>query len=453
MDFQYLDLDEHEPEEFSGKLIKWFGRDYLVGRHIGTGAERIVHQLIDRDTGEVGFVIKFFRQPQLESNWKQPNDGKFYLHIHLLLACAILEIPGGAVEIMPKLDSARIGHPSKIEGLERASKFVREENWADAQKEYSKLSQEFQSDPEVSYNLGATLTQLGDPFSALRAFRRSVEVDHFSIEVRLAVTQCAFASGNVDMAEYYLWETLDLFPGNVKIRKVGVSLYRETGRPERAVGLMTASREFFDEHYVDIIHDFEKKKNAEGIVKQAFQEAGGDAKKIPESAIRSALDEYPADPLMQINWALFLRRKGEFEASAAALLEQLPRVSWDVARACILNAAFSKVLAGEHQEAIPLIHQAISMYQTEGKALNWADLNGLGNWVFDIGGFIAWIDDEPSTSLGLIRELQGTLGSEKADDLALLTHLAAVYSHGSEEYAKRSSAESRPPNTPAREDG
>jgi hypothetical protein len=57
-----LDLTKHDPEEYEGKLIVCNGREYLVGEYLGTGAERIVHKLINCKSKLCFHVVKVVRQ-------------------------------------------------------------------------------------------------------------------------------------------------------------------------------------------------------------------------------------------------------------------------------------------------------------------------------------------------------------------------------------------------------
>ena len=61
---EYLDLTNHDPESYEGKLIIVNGCEYEVGEHLGTGAERIVHRLINRKSKLCLHVLKIQRYPR-----------------------------------------------------------------------------------------------------------------------------------------------------------------------------------------------------------------------------------------------------------------------------------------------------------------------------------------------------------------------------------------------------
>ena len=41
---ELLDLTNHDPEEYEGKIVIWRQCEYIVGPYIGSGAERITHK-------------------------------------------------------------------------------------------------------------------------------------------------------------------------------------------------------------------------------------------------------------------------------------------------------------------------------------------------------------------------------------------------------------------------
>lgn len=56
-----LNLLEDDPDEYEGRIVRCGGAEYIIGRWVATGAERIVHNLVNRRSGLSAHLIKILR--------------------------------------------------------------------------------------------------------------------------------------------------------------------------------------------------------------------------------------------------------------------------------------------------------------------------------------------------------------------------------------------------------
>jgi len=59
-----LELAEHDPEEYEGKYLDIHGVRYLVGPRLGHGEEKIVHALVNAESGLSLHVLRVYRSPE-----------------------------------------------------------------------------------------------------------------------------------------------------------------------------------------------------------------------------------------------------------------------------------------------------------------------------------------------------------------------------------------------------
>ena len=62
---ELLDIKNQDPEDYEGKSIMIFDKEYLVGRLVGEGGYKLVYQLINKKSGICNYVIKIPINQQL----------------------------------------------------------------------------------------------------------------------------------------------------------------------------------------------------------------------------------------------------------------------------------------------------------------------------------------------------------------------------------------------------
>ena len=135
-----LDLSKHSPEAFEGKLVAINGTAYLIGPHIATGGERIVHALLNKQTAVQHFVIKIprFRRSAPEYAGREYTELKVLvvnklaprvdpnIQQELMLPEENYEIDGGFISIQENLGR---GHDAFADKLEIARTFKQSGNY------------------------------------------------------------------------------------------------------------------------------------------------------------------------------------------------------------------------------------------------------------------------------------------------------------------------------------
>jgi tetratricopeptide (TPR) repeat protein len=403
---QQLNLADIDPEDYPGCVVLWQGREFIVGRHIATGAERIVHRLIDAQTGEFGFVIKIQRAPDREAGLTQPSDGEFYLHHKHILVAAVLTLPGGQADIQPRVDTPRHGQRQQLELFHRASELIEAGNEPEALTTLRALLLKFPNDLDAMYNTGALLARAGNAVEALELFKRIVSADPADILARLACLQCARQVSFLDTAEYILWEALSYFPAAETLRRFGIQMYLECGYPEQAVRLIAGSYHLFEQFYGAIIEDFDRKKEVRTRLRSVVGDHVQNQTHIAEAMLVQASEEYPRDPMIRINRAFALRRSGEYREAAELLLSQAGHVRFEAARVCILNAAYCKVAEGMQSEADRLFEYVMPLYILDQESDATPAPPGITNWLDEIDGMNVTMEERPCDTLRLLQTLE-----------------------------------------------
>src|SRR5437763_1372767 len=105
MAMELLSLAVHDPEEYEGKLLVHQRCEYLVGAHLGTGAERIAHKLINRASGLCLHVLKVWRKAEMGYNPSEMRamlaatpDDKFNF-AEIIPVSIEIDLPGGKGEL------------------------------------------------------------------------------------------------------------------------------------------------------------------------------------------------------------------------------------------------------------------------------------------------------------------------------------------------------------------
>lgn len=437
-----LDLAEHDPEEFYGKTVLWGNIEFVVGRHIATGAESIVHRLVNRSTGDDGWVIKIDRDPTRQHNWEQPADGQFYLHLTLLLIFAVIELPGGRASIQPKIETEpiQLRHPRKGTRIQSAAVLYNEQRFYEALAVYRDLASEFPDDLEILFNFAALLGRTGSIGEAYGLFYKLVQADPYNLQLRLAWIRSASNCAPLNLFEEALWSSVEFFPMAEELRRTGIEIYLEVGRPREAIRLIGGHVKIFEAYYGPISEAFDSQQLARKKINEIRGPRDSEGPYLGESTetINAGLAIYGQDPVLSINLALAFLRIGQFEEAKKLLMQCTRKVRIREAGLCLVNAGFSMALAGNREEADSLFDEAVrSFSQIDADTdLGPYDVPNFTHWVEEVGdnsGVCVSLEAAPNVGLEILQNMgSAPRGSGRE-------RLIQLYDEAHSEFRKRES--------------
>ncbi|MFI5456282.1 MAG: hypothetical protein ACHRXM_12615 [Isosphaerales bacterium] len=407
-----LDLSVHEVEEFHGKGLTWKGVNWIVGRHIATGAEAIVHRLVHGETGECNFVLKVLRNPDALGSFDQPSDGEFHSPHPIMLMQARLAVPGGIVLIQPLTQSS--DNSPKMQLMSEAQARIEAGDLPGALRIYEDIYVRYRNDPQVVYNFGATQTLVRDYDRAFTLFREALALDPYDVTFRKAVLQTAMAAGQFQYGQHIWDETKSLFFRSTALNAPAVTLLSELGLPELALEALATATDLPAEERSRLLPRLEQdvlaKRAAAAVLDRARRELPEDARHQPLAAevLSKALELYPRDHVTAINLGFSHRCAGQHAQAASALISRYRYVPANLARAALVNAGLCQVLAGDCLAALQLLDFAFGWYcGPSGEEPDHWDVNGLVSQVMTFeGGLCAFIEEGPEKTLLVLAQLR-----------------------------------------------
>jgi tetratricopeptide (TPR) repeat protein len=241
---EYLDLAKQDPEEFEGKIVVYSGCEYRVGAYLGTGAEKIVHKLVNLKSGLTFLVIKIFRAglsderlaDLLDIMDKLTSDREL---ARIITPSAYVHAHGGVLEIQPYLGSDFDPDPNVMQLLHRART---QQDSGDVRGAESIYKQVLAINPWHTFaltNLAGVQQMQGDvaaPYSSMSKVL-ATEPNLLLYQV-LFVKACAAAGAVRDGLEQFE-RTRIQFPYRHDLDATAARLYIVRGDLQQVAGLLT----------------------------------------------------------------------------------------------------------------------------------------------------------------------------------------------------------------------
>lgn len=437
---EQLDLNRHDPEDYEGKCVTCNGRDYELGAHLGTGAERICHKLINRRSGLCLHVLKVLRYPrpvglytEIIARLRGSPQNNFDLARGIPITIEI-GIPGGTAEVQtyvgPYSDDA---NPTTALMHKGDAKLAAEEYNA-AIANYKQVLELNPQHTVAMLNLAAALKETKDEYGAWILVSKAREIEPHYLPYQHAYIAYSTNLGHIRIALQALSEAKVIFPHVYDLDSLGAKLCLIAGNPEAVTPYIERA----------LLSDSDKtrlRNEAEQAVERKSRtlELCSRARlrvevKDWESSLellREAYAVYENDPFVTINYALALRRSGQYEPAAALLIRANSIVHELLQPFCIANAAFSLIEGGNLGSAIHLLEwgaQILTILHHGELPTNCADLPGVGIWVEEERLLEEWIGTAHEFIQGAMQGVPG--GKEIPEEVVKLANAYHIATSG-----------------------
>lgn len=421
---EQLDLKQHSPEEYSGKLIVSHGAEYIVGPHLGTGAERIVHLLVNRRSQLALLVIKIMRQalPKglLSSIYaKLRSDPKL---AEVVTVTHGIDLPGGHAELQPYVGGGDVGADPEDAALDAAYQALKGDDLSGAAAQYEALLARRPDHTIALINLASARSGLGEASRAAELARRAVEIEPNLLLYREALIQYTAAASMIPLAIEEFVAATSVFENVFDLHELAIDLYLACGNPEAAQPLIdqaivdadarAALRARVDEALAAAAAATDLLGEVQGCVERKQWDQALDL-------LTRANKTYNKEAAVNINFALALARAGEYEAAAGLLMASSLLINDHRGPLCTANAAFSLVRSGRVEMALSMLDQLAHILTIlNGGQLpsHMADLPGVAIWLDPD----EWMEEPIQSAVGLIEQAVAASASPPPSVIALL---------------------------------
>jgi tetratricopeptide (TPR) repeat protein len=389
-----LDLNAHSPVEYEGKLVVHNDCEYMVGAHLGTGAERIVHKLINRTSGLCLHVLKIWRHGSLgyvpsEMRAKLAAGRTPEHDFAKIIPVSIeIELPGGRAEMQIYVGDSRDEKSQADVLINQADELLHKSQFREAATLYEKTLAENPEHTRAMVNLAAARAGDKDLAGAYEAAQKAARIEPNYPLYRRAVIHYLTAQGlrRPALDEFRLLQRD--FPNVHDFDDLGAELLLVCGEPESA---MVCAQNCFlysaekDRLIAKVRAAVEARSKAQTLLSEARSIVQReDPLRVVDVLERArAIDQN--DPLLAANLALTLARVGRCHEAIPLLRYAATHGPSRWAKVCYANAAFCAMQDGELREAMILLNLAMSYISSElgGRELKnlAADLPGKGIWV------------------------------------------------------------------------
>jgi tetratricopeptide (TPR) repeat protein len=390
-----LDLNAHDPEEYEGKLVVHNGCEYLVGAHLGAGAERIVHKLINRTSGLCLHVLKIWRHGSLgyvpsEVRAKLAAGRTPEVDFAKIIPVSIeIELPGGRAEMQIYVGDSRDERSQADLLIDRADESLDKSQFREATTLYERTLAENPEHTRALVNLAAARAGEKELEGAYQAAAKAARIEPNYPLYRRAVIHYLAAQGLRRPALDEFRSSQRDFPNVHDFDDLGAELLLVCGEPESAMAC--AQECLLDLADKDrLIAKVRAAVEASSKARILLSEARSLVKRREDPLLvvdvlerARAIDQN--NPLLTANLALTLARVGRCHEAIPLLRYAATHGPSRWAKVCYANAAFCAMQDGELRGAMILLNLAMSYISAElgGRELEnlAADLPGKGIWV------------------------------------------------------------------------
>jgi tetratricopeptide (TPR) repeat protein len=384
-----LDLTKHDPEEYEGKLIVCNGREYLVGAYLGTGAERIVHKLINCKSKLCFHVIKVVRQPRPRGIYTK-LIARLRSNSQLARVIPItveLEIAGGRVELQPYFPSPSEERDPVADLLDEADAHLKHNDYTQAIDIYNRVLRTNPSHTMALINLSAAYRGLNEISRSRELASMAVEIEPNYFQYRHALISYSAELGQIHYALEEFFRMKAIFQDTHDLDDLGARLLMASGKPEAAKSYVETA------HIEGAERDSLRKQIKEAVAAKTRAEKlmALAKRRVDQRKWKDALDTlvdahtlYDKSPILNVNLALALSRSGDLKRATSLLIGASAVLSEVWNPVCMANAAFCMIKDGELELAVTLldtVSSVLSILHGGRLPANLADLPGIAIWL------------------------------------------------------------------------
>jgi tetratricopeptide (TPR) repeat protein len=384
MTMDELDLVNDDPEDYPGKLVRVDGALYRIGGYVGSGAERIVHELTNVESGLTLHLIKILRdQGHALQTANQTRDNLGELRRDgwpTVEDSIIVQAHSGVFEVD---EGASEGAGESGAAMERASNLW-EQHPSSALDIIAGVLEANGSHTEALHLMARINAACGDVQRALE-----LEIEVLGIEPNVRPYKFMFMewAGRTGLIKGLLsqFDNLKLkWPNDHTTDGLAVRAYLALGQPER-------SREVLDKSVPELQGELGPSvQSALHAKRTAMRKMNGALTAFQahdlESSLRAlerAHSIYPEYPFVRANFGLAKFRAGNWDQAANALVlaAQVVPIAWKAQ--CFASAAFAAIMGEHYEKASTLLGFVLQDLedQAEGRQVQPADVPGLAEWI------------------------------------------------------------------------
>ncbi|ALG08469.1 hypothetical protein [Kibdelosporangium phytohabitans] len=313
-----LDLTSDDPDEFEGRVVRLDGAEYVIGKYLGEGGERFVHELVNRRFGRGTHVILILRnQPraaEISANalealqrTRDALGAKYVIHDHFTVRAH-----GGVFEMREGIE--RTGTELEMERLLRSGRQA--EAVAIAERLLTGNPDNFLA----LIALAAARGNGGDPYDALELALAALRIEPNTRACKVTLMQCALVA---NAFQTFWWQYEDLrakWPNDRSTDDLAASAHMTMGTPDKAVDLKLS-----DEVAAMVQREVAAKHSADEVMKTTFKlEDSPEHNERNRGILAQAYQLYRYSTYIAVNYGLVLLRSGDGRAAYDVLIRIVP---------------------------------------------------------------------------------------------------------------------------------
>lgn len=389
-----LSLHVHDPEEYEGKLLVHQGCEYVVGPHLGTGAERVTHKLINRASGLCLHVLKVWRRAELgytpsdiRAKLAAGSDSEFNF-AQIVPVSIEIDLPGGKAELQIYVGGAPDAPVAGDAQTDQGDQLLKASKFSAACEAYKRALEENPRHTHALLNLASAHAQMKQPGEAyvLAVRARGIE-PNYPLYHRACIEYAAAQSLAYTAIEEFRFSK-ECFPNFFDFDDVGAQLYLTCGFPQEALGCAENCILGKDQK-AQLISKCHQAISAKANAKPLIQKAESSLQTSEPAAIAGILERAyaidPNDPVLAINYGFTLARAGRSWDAMPLLMRGIFHGPPIWTKTCYANAAFCAIDSGKLDQAMLLLEITMSQFDMELRGAELknlaADLPGRGIWI------------------------------------------------------------------------
>lgn len=364
-----LDLQADDPEDYQERLVRVYGAEYVIGRYLGEGGERFVHELVNRRSRIVTHTISILRDQHNAAE----ISATLLKNLNTLRRLGCPVVPDHMIVY---------GHGGVFEIREGAEQSDLDEQMmsallADRIDEAGAIGRRIlDANPynthALSY-LGFIEGEHGDALAGLELMLSAVKIEPNTRAYKVNLLRCARVVGAFWTFWWQFEELRKKWPFDHSADSLAVEAYLAVGQPEKAAEL-----QLDDDMAQTVRREVEFKKRADAIMGSPFILDGTLATNAQtRDTLARAYALYPQAPQIAVNYGLALLLCEQGREAHDVLAAIVPVIAQPVRTEFLGCMAFGLAIDGDWDGAVRLLGMVVHFL---GPKIQPVDLPGWPIW-------------------------------------------------------------------------
>lgn len=401
-----LNLELDDPDEYEGRLIKWWGAEYVIGRWFAEGGERIIHELKNRRSGLVSHLICILKDQEhaqeISERLTKNYDALRGYGLPTVIDDELVQAHGGWFELREAGSRDQDPHSSEM-SLARSDYDAG--TYEDAKLKSLEILQLNPDHTDALDLLSSIAFAEQETSRAIELGLQILTIEPNLRSYRAALMEKALGGGYLGLYLDLRAQWQEKWPGDHRLDPLAAEVFFYIGQPEQISELRFYDLE--EGERKEIYERGRKEAQAKATARDKMDEAFALLEK-PSCAARitELLDEayniYEPDQCVAINLGAALLRLGDWERSYEVFANTLPRARGLLRDVCLTHMMLALANnPNELERAVALLEiLARQLIGPEGNIAYW-DLPARVTWVSDDR---EWIEP-PETISNVVQSL------------------------------------------------